>query len=110
MGFRGSGVPAFRLACTQKPFTNLSAVSTSLTRPAFDTSLTRRSAQWGGTRDEYFTGHMTNGKRVMSDAREVTRQVVAGLAQALSGDWAGRLVMIACMYDRVEKPGGCRSS
>lgn len=45
----------------------------------------RQSAQWGGTQDSHFTGHVANGRRVMRDSRDVTRHVVAGLAQALAG-------------------------
>ncbi len=36
---------------------------------------------------------MTNGKRVSRDARDVTRQVIAGLSQALSGGWVAGCVM-----------------
>jgi len=43
------------------------------------------SAQWGGAQDSYFTGHMTNGKRVSRDARDVTRHVIGGLAQSIAG-------------------------
>lgn len=43
------------------------------------------SAAWGGHRDEQNTGHVANGRRVMSDARDVTRHIIAGLATALGG-------------------------
>ena len=44
----------------------------------------------GGSGPELrFTGHAANGRRVLRDARDVTRHVVAGLATALAGAHAG---------------------
>jgi hypothetical protein len=40
--------------------------------------------RWGGP-DEFFTGHMANGRRVVLDGAKSTRHVIAGLAQALTG-------------------------
>jgi hypothetical protein len=57
--------------------------------PASPTHVTSPSAAWGGTVDEYFTGHMANGKRVTRDARDATRHVIAGLAQAIAGGLGG---------------------
>ncbi|KAF8055392.1 hypothetical protein HT031_006759 [Scenedesmus sp. PABB004] len=44
----------------------------------------RHGSKWGGP-DDFFTGHMANGRRVVLDGAKSTRHVVAGLAQALAG-------------------------
>jgi hypothetical protein len=40
--------------------------------------------RWGGPND-FFGGHMANGRRVVTDGKASTRHVIAGLAQALGG-------------------------
>ena len=35
--------------------------------------------------DEAYTGHLMNGERVMVDAINITRHIIAGLAQSLAG-------------------------
>lgn len=44
----------------------------------------RHGSKWGGP-DEFITGHMANGRRVVLDGAKSTRHVIAGLAQALTG-------------------------
>eukprot|EP00878_Enallax_costatus_P009803 GHUV01010236.1.p1 GENE.GHUV01010236.1~~GHUV01010236.1.p1 ORF type:complete len:735 (+),score=167.23 GHUV01010236.1:318-2522(+) len=44
----------------------------------------RHGSKWGGP-DDFFTGHMANGRRVVVDGSQSTRHVIAGLAQSLAG-------------------------
>jgi len=44
------------------------------------------ASRWGGPND-FFTSHMANGRRVVTDGKASTRHVIAGLAQALAGVW-----------------------
>lgn len=52
----------------------------AITTPALLLLLCR----WGGPND-FFSGHMANGRRVVTDGKASTRHVVAGLAEALGG-------------------------
>ncbi|GBF94529.1 hypothetical protein Rsub_07063 [Raphidocelis subcapitata] len=36
-------------------------------------------------KDEFFTGHFANGRRLSRDGRDATRHIIAGLAQAVAG-------------------------
>ena len=36
-------------------------------------------------KDEFYTGHFTNGRRLSRDGRDATRHIIAGLAQAVAG-------------------------
>lgn len=45
----------------------------------------RHGSKWGGP-DDFFTGHVANGRRVVVDGQQSTRHVIAGLAQSLAGD------------------------
>ncbi len=51
----------------------------------------RGGEKWGMA-EEFYTGHVVNGKRVVTDGRDSTRHVIACLAQAL----AGAAMRVAC--------------
>jgi hypothetical protein len=43
------------------------------------------ACRWGGP-NEFYSGHMANGRRVVTDGKASTRHVIAGLAEALGGE------------------------
>ncbi|KAI8469957.1 MAG: hypothetical protein J3K34DRAFT_521754 [Monoraphidium minutum] len=92
-------VPVFVLSLMKAPddimFTNREMVAAS--HDVVIVLQLRQSAQWGGTKDNYFTGHTSSGRRVNADGRDVTRHIVAGLAQALAG--------VVPPYQRPSPPG-----